>query len=162
MKASLKQKWLEALRSGNYEQAIGLLCQYEMREGQVVPRGYCCLGVLCDVMDPTKWKLDGVRLSSVIYNFYSPENASDNWMQNNATSIPVDICDDLGLNGIKRIECFDEEGFFSHEQEMTIANALMNFNDERGWDFNDIADWIEANVPEEDDSIEETMHQEDC
>jgi hypothetical protein len=38
--AQIKQKWIEALRSGNYEQTTGSL-----REGN----RYCCLGVLCAI-----------------------------------------------------------------------------------------------------------------
>lgn len=38
--AALKAKWIEALRSGDYEQARGTLYDGE---------GYCCLGVLCKV-----------------------------------------------------------------------------------------------------------------
>lgn len=42
MDAELKKKWIEALRSGKYEQAKGVL-----RNGDA----YCCLGVLCS-LDP--------------------------------------------------------------------------------------------------------------
>jgi hypothetical protein len=42
MKPDLKAKWIDALRSGNYEQGTGDL---RSRSGQ-----FCCLGVLCDVM----------------------------------------------------------------------------------------------------------------
>ena len=41
MDAKLKALWLEALRSGNYKQTSN-----ELFDGE----GYCCLGVLCDVM----------------------------------------------------------------------------------------------------------------
>jgi hypothetical protein len=40
MNPELKQKWLAALRSGEYKQARGYL---------KTEFGYCCLGVLCDV-----------------------------------------------------------------------------------------------------------------
>jgi hypothetical protein len=43
MKATWKRKWLKALRSGKYEQAKGSL----KKDG-----GYCCLGVLRDVINP--------------------------------------------------------------------------------------------------------------
>jgi hypothetical protein len=36
----IKAKWVEALRSGRYQQATGKLMTEE---------GYCCLGVLCEV-----------------------------------------------------------------------------------------------------------------
>jgi hypothetical protein len=49
MDANIKQKWVEALRSGEYKQA-----QYGLkRQG-----GFCCLGVLCDLHDNTKWEND--------------------------------------------------------------------------------------------------------
>lgn len=41
-----KRAWVEALRSGNYQQAHGLLCEID---GEGEPVGYCCLGVLCDL-----------------------------------------------------------------------------------------------------------------
>ncbi len=40
MKADLKRKWVEALRSGKYKQGEG-----ELRRGDA----FCCLGVLADV-----------------------------------------------------------------------------------------------------------------
>jgi hypothetical protein len=46
VKHELKVKWLEALRSGKYEQARG-----ELRGGDK----FCCLGVLCDVVKPGAW-----------------------------------------------------------------------------------------------------------
>lgn len=38
-----RTKWLEALRSGRYEQATGALYNYQSG-------GYCCLGVACDIV----------------------------------------------------------------------------------------------------------------
>jgi hypothetical protein len=42
----LKAKWVEALRSGKYQQARG-----KLRKGEK----FCCLGVLCDLVDSSKW-----------------------------------------------------------------------------------------------------------
>jgi hypothetical protein len=42
MKEQIKQRWVEALRSGKYEQDRGVL-----RSTQT--DGFCCLGVLCDL-----------------------------------------------------------------------------------------------------------------
>lgn len=47
MSADLKNRWVEALRSGKYKQA-----QHSMRTGQ---NEFCCLGVLCDIVDPEGW-----------------------------------------------------------------------------------------------------------
>lgn len=46
---TLRERWLEALRSGNYKQGRGVLRNKEDE--------FCCLGVLCDVAEPDKWKL---------------------------------------------------------------------------------------------------------
>lgn len=40
-------KWVKALRSGDHEQGIGCLRFQD---------AYCCLGVLCNVMDPDGWQ----------------------------------------------------------------------------------------------------------
>jgi len=44
--AELKAKWLEALRSGKYDQISG-----QLRVGNC----FCCLGVLCDIANPKGW-----------------------------------------------------------------------------------------------------------
>lgn len=40
MKPEIKQKWIDALRSGEYQQDVGVL---------KTEKGYCCLGVLADL-----------------------------------------------------------------------------------------------------------------
>lgn len=47
MDQEIKARWVAALRSGRYPQTWGALRTSE---------GYCCLGVLCDVRDPSLWK----------------------------------------------------------------------------------------------------------
>ncbi len=47
VKPEIKKRWVEALRSGEYNQAIGSL-RKTLDDGVTV--GYCCLGVLCDVV----------------------------------------------------------------------------------------------------------------
>jgi hypothetical protein len=47
-----KEKWVEALRSGKYKQGKGCL-----KKGDE----YCCLGVLCDIVDPEYLGVNGHR-----------------------------------------------------------------------------------------------------
>lgn len=55
MDSELKQKWVDALRSGDYEQG---------QEQLQTPDGkYCCLGVLCDIVNPDKWNSYGYEFS---------------------------------------------------------------------------------------------------
>ena len=49
MDPELKAKWLKALRSGDYQQS-----KFTLRDA----RGHCCLGVLCDIVDPDAWRTD--------------------------------------------------------------------------------------------------------
>lgn len=48
MKPEVKKLWVDALRSGNYEQGQGFL--------RTTDNKYCCLGVLCDVSSFSLWK----------------------------------------------------------------------------------------------------------
>jgi hypothetical protein len=50
MNPTVKKQWLEALRSGKYQQGNGRL--RSSRDG--VDR-FCCLGVLCDLLEPESW-----------------------------------------------------------------------------------------------------------
>lgn len=47
LKPEIKHKWLQALRSGNYDQGRSRL---RNDHGE-----YCCLGVLCDLVGPNDW-----------------------------------------------------------------------------------------------------------
>lgn len=44
MSPELKTQWLQALRSGNYEQGTAYLANYSQGKTK-----FCCLGVLCEV-----------------------------------------------------------------------------------------------------------------
>lgn len=47
---NIKARWIKALRSRKYQQAQGRLREMDI--------GYCCLGVLCDVIEPRGWELN--------------------------------------------------------------------------------------------------------
>jgi hypothetical protein len=48
MNPEIKNKWVAALKSGKYQQ-----CQGRLRNDNA----FCCLGVLCDILDKDKWEL---------------------------------------------------------------------------------------------------------
>lgn len=52
MDPKVKAKWVAALRSGDYKQG-----QLALRHGD---DKFCCLGVLCDVVDPNGWVESGL------------------------------------------------------------------------------------------------------
>lgn len=67
-----RKRWVKALRSGKYTQERGYLR---------IGRGYCCLGVLCDIQNKGKWSLSSDQFEEVpVYEFsgtgvYSPSRA---------------------------------------------------------------------------------------
>lgn len=95
MDAQIKQKWVEALRSGEYEQTQKTL---KYRDG------FCCLGVLCDLQG-AEWK----RVSHKAR---------------------------VGLSMPSKFA-----GGLSEKEQ----SKLMDLND-RGTEFPQIADYIEANL----------------
>lgn len=90
-------KWIEALRSGNFKQA---------RKALQTKKGYCCLGVACEILIPEnkKYRRNNILCGSFPYcQRYSPE-----WLQkiNYSVSRYVGVSLDR-LNDTKRLS-FDE------------------------------------------------------
>lgn len=50
--SKVRRRWIRALRSGKYKRADGELRVVDDR-GKIL--GHCCLGVLCDLLDPKGW-----------------------------------------------------------------------------------------------------------
>lgn len=82
MKADVKEKWVAALRSGNYQQGMRKL------------RGshtFCCLGVLCDIA-AREGVVEALQSESTsIYRYQAPDGE---WSQ---TSLPNAVMDWAGL-----------------------------------------------------------------
>lgn len=98
------EKWLEALRSGEYEQGYGCL---------FTNNRFCCLGVGCVILGADKNTMDEKEMT-----------ISSDW----------------------EIEILKIENFFPKElQETKLMEDLIRFNDDEGFSFNEIADWIEEN-----------------
>ncbi len=77
MNPEIKQKWIKALRSGDYRQGRGKLSRANFVTGDYE---YCCLGVLCEVLEidykgsdayPAPEILTSVGLDSNLTNFDS-------------------------------------------------------------------------------------------
>jgi hypothetical protein len=63
MNAEIKERWVAALRGGLYPQTSGSL-----RDNF----GYCCLGVLCDIVDPEKWEQYGTSFGYENHTAFPP------------------------------------------------------------------------------------------
>lgn len=79
MDSKIKEAWLKALRSGEYQQG-----RHRLRNEDDC---FCALGVLCDILDPSGWlKSDG---GAILFQDYS------------TMSLSLKMKDYIGLNGIQ-------------------------------------------------------------
>lgn len=152
MKKDIKDKWIAALRSGEYDQTKGVL-RREDDEGRA---SYCCLGVLCELA-----RLDGVPLAwteeHAIVQGLTAEQAEEWGLDSDfliKASLPGDATfypyEDEDLPHIVR----EWAGLDSANPKIS-DNNLASYND--GWsngrlsisphDFREIADLIEEHVP---------------
>lgn len=107
MKQSVRDEWTAALRSDEWKQGRGQLCN---EDGEM-----CCLGVLYDVAIDGDWVLSNGRWTA----------------DGNSTRLSDDLRKQLGLN-------------------VGTQHMLVRQNDS-GYSFREIADWIDANIPVEPD-----------
>lgn len=77
MDPQLKERWIEALESGKYEQGRNVLRDKDNK--------FCCLGVLCDVMKPNGWVMG-------INDYY--------WHSGILNRLPVEIQNVTGLSDL--------------------------------------------------------------
>lgn len=116
------RKWVDALRSGEYEQTTGRLRD---------DAGFCCLGVACDLYGKEKnvaWEEDGVFLGR---NDLLPPAVRE-WLgldRNNPELAYISPGDDDIVVGTSSY------GVYLPASEL---------NDDYGWTFEQIADAIEA------------------
>jgi len=122
MKKEIKEKWLEALRSGEYTQGGGTLRSASDR--------FCCLGVLCDLAIKEgvgSWVKDK-GFSGFPYRYHNGEKII------HTNLLPPDVQRWSGLNS--------SVGTLGDSASAYKNDSLAQLND-TGRDFNYIADVIE-------------------
>jgi len=130
MNPEVKQKWIDALRSGKYEQGSEKLRSVS---------GYCCLGVLCDLYaqeHDTQWEFRGNEETNL--------QPQDYWYFDDQSEFtPDSVRDWAGLpcsNPNVRVDVTDndEDDWFYHDE-------IANLNDS-GYTFNDLSNLIEQQL----------------
>ncbi len=121
MNKDIAKKWVEALRSGEYSQTRGILAD---------DRGFCCLGVLCELyIEETKDNIkDCITATHTKYD-------------GNDCLPPVKVLQWSGLQ--TALGTFKESEITKEDDPHTY---LAGLNDVYEYNFNQIADVIEANV----------------
>lgn len=116
MNPEIKASWIAALRSGEYQQGLGVLRSSDNK--------YCCLGVLCDLAAKAgigKW--------------------APAWYRHRATAFDFDFDGDYQ---VLPPSVQDWAGLMTPNGEFGIKDDLAGLND-TGFPFAAIADIIEAN-----------------
>ena len=116
MKKDTKEKWVAALRSGEYKQ-----CQGELKDDS---GAHCCLGVL---LESQGWEFSPSVESSIsephVCYYYSPEGFANS----EENELTVHTRSEFGLTRPQEVH-------------------LMKLNDDKGWSFKLISKWIEDHL----------------
>jgi hypothetical protein len=116
MNKEIKARWVEALRSGNYEQG-----RYNLRQNNQ----FCCLGVLCDVVKDEvgcNWLPSQDHFS----NLYKFDEADE--------ILPIVVAEYADLQVSPRLEI------------ATGVVEIANLNDSAEYSFEQLADLIEQQL----------------
>lgn len=116
MDPELKAKWLEALRSGRYQQGHGAL--------RSAAQCYCCLGVLADIRDPSLW--------------------SDKANEQPSTELPALYTYNNRCVEMLNFDLQRELGIYDVAGRLAAMND--GTDDHKRHSFAEIADYIEANL----------------
>jgi hypothetical protein len=147
VKDEVKAKWVAALRSGKYDQTKGYLRRTKPSKMSGDAPGFCCLGVLCDIAvkegvipEP---EFDGGSVA--IYGVRD----EDTYRGSSEVSLPDAVVQWAGLDegdpqlpatiDPDRLDQIDDFGD-------PVMVALSDLNDDWDYDFNKIADGIEAHL----------------
>ena len=116
MKKEYRDRWVAALRSGDYIQGQGSL-----KNGDK----FCCLGVLCDILAKeldVDWEAPGRGFHRELFDGYT-------------YLLPDIIKEEVDLEGLDPVITIKDEKEF-----------ISQFNDERGITFAELADAIEEQL----------------
>lgn len=122
MNERIGRLWIDALRSGKYEQGFGAL----NRNGK-----FCCLGVLCEVAIA-----EGIKLEVGNRSHPSDDATEFVYYDGRNAALPIAVRE--------WAEMYSEIGIIDLSVEP--KQILVVINDSRNVDFNEIADVIERNI----------------
>ncbi len=97
----VKKEWVKGLRSRKYKQTTGVLKDH---------LGYCCLGVLCNIIDPENWdQFDNYKYKSKSSEVEIPDNLRKKLkITKKQQEKLVELNDDQGLSFNKIADYIEE------------------------------------------------------
>lgn len=129
------KQWIKDLKSSNFIQGQGYLC----RESEILldSRQHCCLGVLADQgFDSGDIQRRGTVTGA--YEYKHKNDSDDEWVSGLPTPRMMEWA------GIPwRIANPEEPG---SSETINTADRLAGMNDNSGWNFKQIAEWVETNL----------------
>jgi hypothetical protein len=136
MNSQVKEKWIDALRSGKYEQGSEKLRGYE---------GYCCLGVLCDLYAQEQNKEWDFRGYSENSEEESPDKMDYWYFDGESEFLPDSVREWAGMavsNPLVRVdvspEDYEDEWFWTPYEMIEIANL-----NDSGYTFEELSKLIQ-------------------
>lgn len=134
MNPEWRDRWVTALRSGDYNQGAGNLMGGEDT--------FCCLGVLCNIFNPDNWD-SNMQGAQYVYEYAgneddpSHDDMSDHWDETHSdTELPGSLSAHLG------IDPDDEQTLIAFNDGVNGARNPLGIH----LTFSEIADIIEFGV----------------
>lgn len=143
MKPEWKERWINALRSGEYSQGQNYLNIWETLRNK---HFYCCLGVLIDLSGPDSWEVDEDILIGLGHQLHDNFDVDLNEDIEAIKQLihEYDLSTEISTtSGSVELLQNDELEFFGLDN--ISHDFLIRMND-NGKTFNEIADWIEENI----------------
>ena len=131
MNQEVKKIWVDALRSGEYEQ-----CKKKLYNGSA----YCCLGVLCDLYAKSKGKK---KAFEIYYNMYGFSFGEEEEGKNVSNLLPRIVMEWAGLEPFAITPDYNETDIRSGQAHN--ATWISGLND-KGKSFKQIADIIDKRM----------------
>ena len=125
MNPDVKQKWIAALRSGDYKQT---------REQLKRQNSYCCLGVLTDLYDKDETIESEDHWCEDLYGY----TCNGSWYKSESV-LPQPVMEWAGLKEYNPTVKYPESKIYSEEKILSLAYL----NDHENLSFEQIADIIE-------------------
>lgn len=113
------KEWTDALRSGKYQQGKNFLRRTD--------NTYCCLGVLCDLVDSSKWEVSSTDEDGEVPVYEYPNNYNGfSPLIGDTQMLPTQIAEQFGVHS-------------------EVQDILARHNDS-GASFSEIADMIDGGL----------------